>query len=106
MGMVSTKHVTDAGGGLLERLVTGQTVFVQGVQNAAVDRLQTVSHIGQGTADDNGHGIVDVAGLHLLHQFRLGYHLIWEKYIFGLIVSFMCHKFSFNGSQFNSELSA
>ena len=39
MGVVLTKHITDAGCGLLEGLVGSQTGFVHGVQNSAVNRL-------------------------------------------------------------------
>ena len=40
--------------------------FLAGVEDAAVDRLQAVAHVGQRAADDHAHRVIEVAGLHLL----------------------------------------
>ena len=58
--MVPAQHVADACRRFLERLVGGQAVLVHGVENAPVDGLQTVAHIGQRAADNDGHRVVDV----------------------------------------------
>ena len=63
------------------------------IQNPAVNRLQTVPDVRQSTADDNAHGVVDVAALHLAYQLGLRDHLIRELYVFGFVISFMCHSF-------------
>ncbi len=40
--------------------------FLAGVENAAMDRLQTVADIGQRARHDHAHRVIEVAGLHLL----------------------------------------
>ncbi len=79
--VVLTHHVADDAGAFLEGLVVLQAHVVHGVQHAAVHRLQAVAHVGQGPADYDAHGVVDIGGLHLLadiavddvdeHVFRL-----------------------------------
>ena len=78
MGVIFTQHVTDHGGGFFCLFVGSQTCLVHGIENAAMDRLQAVTDIGQGSAYDDGHGIVDITGLHFLHQLRLNDILIGE----------------------------
>ena len=68
MGMVLADHVADGTGRLHVRLVRRVAGLVHGVQDAAVHRLQTVAHVGQGAGDDNGHGILEEGGLHLLAE--------------------------------------
>ena len=34
-------------------------------EDAAVNGLEAVADVGEGAPDDNGHGVVDVGGLHL-----------------------------------------
>ena len=68
MGMVLTKHVTDAGGGLLKGLVGCQTAFIHSIKDAAVDGLQTVTDVRQGTTHDNAHAVLNVCLLHLHHK--------------------------------------
>ena len=92
MGMVLTKNVTDAGGGLLKGLVAGQTALVHGVQDPAVDRLQAVTNVGQGTAHDDGHGVFNVGTLHFVHQIAGGDHLIRETDVLRFVASIVCHK--------------
>ena len=54
----------------LGRLAIGaagdEAAFLAGVEDAAVDRLQSVAHGGKRAADDHRHGVIEVAGLHLL----------------------------------------
>ena len=59
VGMVFAQHVAHDTGALAVGFVRGHAQLVHGVQNAPVDGLQTVAHVGQGPADDNGHGIAD-----------------------------------------------
>ena len=92
MGMVFTQHVTDTGGGLFEGFVGSQTAFVHGVQNAAVNRLQTVTDVGQGPAHDDGHGIFNVGPFHLINQIALGDVLIRKHDVLGFVTAVMCHK--------------
>ena len=68
VGMILTKHVTDTGRRLLERLVRGQTALMHRIQDAAVNRFQTVAHIGQRTSYNNAHRVLDVGLFHLADQ--------------------------------------
>ena len=91
MGMVAAQHVAHAGGGLLEGLIRGQIVLIQSVEDATVNGLQAVPHVGQGPAHDDAHGVVDVAGLHFVDQLRFGDHLIGKGNVLRLVVSLVCH---------------
>ena len=68
VGMVLAHHVAHAGGRLFKRFVGGQPALIHGVENPAVNGLQPVPHVGQGTAHDDAHGILLVALRHLPHQ--------------------------------------
>src|SRR5207253_4612671 len=39
---------------------------MHGVEDAALHRLEPVTHVGQSPADDDGHRVLHVGGLHLL----------------------------------------
>ena len=43
-----------------------ETALLRCVEDAAVNGLEAVAHIGQRAADDYAHRIIEVAGLHLL----------------------------------------
>ena len=81
VGMIAAQHVADGGGRLAIGLVGGQIVLVHGVEDAPVDRLEAVPHIGQGAGDDDAHGIVDEGILHLLVQVHDLYLLVLESQI-------------------------
>ena len=68
--VVLADDVADGTGGLHMRTVRRVAGLVHGVQDAAMDRLQAVAHIGQGTADDDAHGILQERRSHLLAQIR------------------------------------
>ena len=78
MGVVLTQHVTHAGGRLLKRLVRGQAGFIHGVKNTAVNGFQTVTDIGQRSAHNNGHSVLNIGALHLVFQMGLGNNLVGE----------------------------
>ena len=84
--MVPAEHVADAGGGLFEGLVRGQVVLVHGVEDAPVHGLETVAHIRQRTSDDDGHGILDVRGLHLMDELALNDLLVGIEDVLRFIV--------------------
>ena len=94
MGVVLTQHIAYAGGGFLEGFVGGQATLVHGIQDSPVDGLQAVPHIGQGPAHDDGHGVVDVAVLHLLDQLGLHDVLVGEGDVLRAIVFVFCHSFT------------
>ena len=91
VGMVPAQHVAHAGGRLLEGLVVGQVVLVHGVQDAAVDRLQAVPHVGQGPAHDDAHGVLDVGFFHLRHQGRGDDGLIGVSDLLRVVLGFLAH---------------
>lgn len=51
MRMVAAEHVSDRRRGFAERLVVGQLILIHRVEDAAVDRLKAVPHVGQRAAD-------------------------------------------------------
>ena len=67
--MIMTQHVADTGGGFFKGFIRGQAGLIHRVQNAAMYRLEPVAHVRQSTADNDAHGIVDIAALHLADQF-------------------------------------
>ena len=53
VGMVGTQHRTNGVGGFAVCMAGVVAALMHGVQDAAVDRLQAVSHIGQGAGHDD-----------------------------------------------------
>ncbi|MND56575.1 hypothetical protein D3C80_476840 [compost metagenome] len=66
--MVFTHHVTGDAGALDVFLVPVEPQLVHPVENAAMDRLQAVTNIRKGAADDDAHGVIEIGALHLLHD--------------------------------------
>ena len=57
--MVFRQHVTDDMGRFFMCFIWKHTRFVHRKQNTAMDRLQTVAHIGQRAAGDDAHRIIN-----------------------------------------------
>ena len=91
VGVIPAQHVAHAGGGLLKGAVAGEVVLVHGVENTPVDGLQTVPHVGQRPAHDNGHGVFDVGLLHLRHQRALDDVLVREADLLGIVLGLLTH---------------
>ena len=68
MGMKFTEYIAHDTGRFLVRLIRKHAGFTHGIENAAVNRFQTIPHIRQRTGDDDGHGIVNVGIFHLPFQ--------------------------------------
>ena len=66
VGMVFADDVADDAGRFLVGLVPRRPGLVHGVEDAAVDGLQAVLDVGDGPADDDAHGVVEVGPLHLV----------------------------------------
>ena len=66
MRMVFTDHVTDDAGRFAVRLVPVIAVLVHRIENAPVHRLETVTRIRQGPADDHAHGVIEIGLAHFL----------------------------------------
>ncbi len=60
MGVVLTEHVTHGTGGFLVLGVGIQAQFAHGIDDAALDRLETVTDVRQGAVHDDVHGVVQV----------------------------------------------
>ena len=90
--MVPAKDVADAGRRFFEGLVRGQAVFVHGVQNTPVNRLEAIAHVGKRSSDDDRHCVVNVRRLHLLHELGLYNRLLGEHDVLGLVIFLMCHR--------------
>jgi hypothetical protein len=64
VGMVLAQHLADDAGRFLVRRVGPQAQVVHGVEDAALDRLESVAGIGQRARDDDAHCIVQICHLH------------------------------------------
>ena len=66
--MIAAQHRADRIRALAVRLIGCELVLVHGIDDTAVNGLQTVTHIRQRTGDDNGHGIREEAVMHLVRH--------------------------------------
>ena len=66
VGVVVAHDVADDLGGLGVLLVELEAHLLHAVEDAAVDGLEAVADVGQGSADDDRHGVVEVGAAHLL----------------------------------------
>jgi len=64
--VIHAHGLTDHLGALGVLLVELQTHAMQGVKDSAMDRLEAVSNVGEGTSDDDRHGVVEIRPLHLI----------------------------------------
>ena len=66
MGVVGAQHGTNGVGGLAVGVAGIIATLMHGVKDAAVDRLQAVPHVRQGTGHDDRHGVIQKRRLDLL----------------------------------------
>ncbi|MNN58876.1 hypothetical protein D3C81_1739480 [compost metagenome] len=66
MRVEATQHVTDDTRALRIRPLGRHVQVVHRVEDAAVNRLQTVARVRQGAADDDAHGVVEVGAFQLV----------------------------------------
>ncbi len=66
MRVVRAQHRTNGIGRLAVCMAGVIAALMHGIQNTAVDRLQTVAHIRQRTGYDDRHGVIQKCGLDLL----------------------------------------
>ena len=64
--VVLTEYFPDHARALLVGRTGAHALLVHGVEDATVYRLESIPYIGQRSADNHRHGIVDVGGLHFL----------------------------------------
>ena len=60
VGVILAQDLADDTGALLVRSGSGQPEIVHGVEDASMDVLEPITHIGQGARDDHAHGVVHV----------------------------------------------
>src|SRR5574337_1562297 len=58
---------------LLIRAACGESKLLHGIEHPAVDGFEPIPHVGQGPADDDAHGVVQVGPAHLLMDVRRSY---------------------------------
>ena len=103
MGVELTHHIADHAGAFVEGSVRTVAAIVHRVDHTAVHRLEAVTHIRQGTTDNNRHRIVQVGTLHFSLQVHL-LNVTVVVYAFsttiadyvnlgGLILVFFAHNF-------------
>jgi hypothetical protein len=68
VGVILAHHVADDAGGFLVRAVPVDAHFMHPVEDAAVNGLQAVAHVGQRAADDHAHGVIEIGTLHLVYD--------------------------------------
>ena len=76
MRVILTEHLAHDTGTFLIRAAVEIAKFAHAVQNAAVNRLEAVPDIWQGTGYDDAHRVVDVALLHLLLNVNFNYSFL------------------------------
>ncbi len=87
MRMVATHDFTDNLGRFAIGLVGGVAANLRGIENAAMHRLQPVTHIGQRAADNHAHRVIEIAGFHLIDDVDASkfFGCRWRREIIGLV---------------------
>ena len=68
--MVLPQHLAHDASTLPVPALGGEVEHLHGVEHAAVDGFEAGPHIGQGAAEDGGHGVGHERGLQLLDELR------------------------------------
>ncbi len=66
MGVILTHDLTDTVCGFLVGTVGGVAHLIHSKKHTAVNGLESVAHVRQGSRDDDRHRIVDIGALHLV----------------------------------------
>ena len=72
VGVIATQHSTDGIGALMVCLIGCQPLFEHGIENTAVYRFQTVTHVRQCTGNNDRHCILQEGVLHFSANFDGG----------------------------------
>ena len=72
VGMKFAEDFADDLGALAIGLGGREAKLVHAEEDAAVDRLQAVAHVGQGAADDYAHGVIEIRLLHFRFDIHRG----------------------------------
>jgi hypothetical protein len=71
VGVVAAEDIADDAGALAVGRVVAHAHLAHGVEDAALDWLQAVTHIGQSPGGDDGHSVVQIRPAHLLVNVHL-----------------------------------
>ena len=71
VGVVFTHDLAHDTGALLVGFIRRDAQGIQAVQDAAVDRFESVAHVRKRSCNDYAHGVIDVGGLHFVVYFVL-----------------------------------
>ena len=74
--MIPAEHCTDSIGTFSVRLVRGQAVFVEGVDDSSVNGFQAVTDIRERTGDNNGHRISQERIMHFVSNIHRDHFLL------------------------------
>ena len=66
--MIFTHSIADDTRAFSVRLVRTVIQLAHRIQNPALNRLQTVPHIGKSSLRDDAHGVINIGALHCLFQ--------------------------------------
>ena len=64
--MVLAHYIADDAGALARGTIGLEAHLLHGVENAAVDGLESVADVGESASDDDRHGIVEIRLAHLV----------------------------------------
>ncbi len=66
MRMILTQDVSHYPCGFLIGLIISHPLLVHCIQDAAVDRFETIPYIRQSASHDDAHGVINIRALHLV----------------------------------------
>ena len=109
MGMIPPEHRADRIGALAVRLIRGQVILVHGVEDAAMNRLESVTDIRQGAGHNDRHGIFQETLFHFLFQVdRFCFHQLCRLFFHFSSMSFpgLCSSHRFASGQNGNKTDA
>ena len=60
MGVILPHHFSDGSGRFAVLLLRGMASLMHSIEDTAMDRIEAISYVWKGPADDDRHGVVDV----------------------------------------------
>ncbi len=100
--MVLTQYFTNNAGGFFVGGVGTDAHVLHGVEDAPVDWLEPVTHVGDGAGYDDAHGIVEVSSAHFIVYTNglKGASVVYDGFfsgnfrLFSHVIFFRCSQFS------------
>ncbi len=66
MGMILPQHLADDAGRFFVRSVGPQAQVKHSVENAPLNRFESIAGVGQSARDDDAHRVIQIGGAHLV----------------------------------------